>query len=107
MFGRGITVGVGSGVGEFVGEGVGVPVGTGVGETVGVPVGLELGLVVGDGVSPAAQAIELPKTDEKPITKRVEIPSARIVFFELEEFSRLGLTTLISLTFRKSYSFVT
>ena len=84
-----------------------MPVGAGVGETVGVLVGLALGLDVGDGVSPAAQAIELPETTESAMTKMVEIPSALIVFFELEEFSRLGLTTLISLTFRKSYSFVT
>ena len=104
MFGLGIEVGKGDGVGASVGVGVGETVGETVGEVDGEAEGdaLALALTLGVGVGVAALAlipvVFAPLAPTK--TNAAEIPSARTVFVKIEEFSRLGLTTLISLTFR-------
>ena len=102
MFGRGIEVGTGDGVGEVlaVGLGVGEAVGDADGETEGDA--LALALTLGAGVGVAALAL-IPAVLAPLAAIRMtaaEIPSARTVFVKIEEISRLGLTTLISLTFR-------
>ena len=100
MFGLGIEVGKGDGVDESVGVGVGEAVGEVDGEAVGDALALALTLGAGVGVAALAliPAVFAPLAAAR--TTAAEIPSARTVFVKIEEISRLGLTTLISLTFR-------
>ena len=96
MFGRGIDVGggVGSSVGEAVGVGVAEAVGLVVGSTEGDALALTLGLGVGS-VALAGATVAGSRS------MATEILSAQPMFGELEDFSRLGLTTFSSLTFQK------
>ena len=94
MFGRGIEVGGGEGVALGVTVGVGVAVGDALGSIDGDALALTVGL--GDGSVARAGPLE---TVSK--TRPAEIASDQTMFGELEDFSRLGLTTSSSLTFQK------
>lgn len=100
MFGLGIEVGKGDGVDESVGVGVGEAVGEVDGEAEGDALALTLTLGVGVGVAALALIPVVFAPFAATNTNAAEIPSARTVFVKIEEYSRLGLTTLISLTFR-------